>query len=333
LGHTQTVAEKYYHFKGKIADKFPIEMGIYLSDNKVEGYYYYKKIKRVIKLKGKYNPNGTLKLTEYIDYLPNAYFIGKVYKNTFVGKWITTDKTKKYPFKLYRTKRLKIKRYKNTLRYTYAKHYRPQRHIPYGLDIKINFKVPIKYQKVVLKMFDDTNLKFDEYFEKKIDDAIYDYLYFYDDNPIMEPKDYSTVSYLEDWSLNKIYENKNFLINKYSSDYYGGGPHGTEHFKYQVIDKKSSQVFPFEKIINPKFKKKIHELELKKLYEMGIYNDLDNLDFEPSKNVYFDNENLYLFYNVYEIIAYAYGPVTIKFKFDEIKNYLTPEFKKKMNID
>ena len=63
-------------------------------------------------------------------------------------------------------------------------------------------------------------------------------------------------------------------------------------------------------------------------YNESILFEADKLD--KTENFYFDNQNLYLVYQPYEIASYADGIVTIKIPFSELQDWMKDEFKQKI---
>ncbi|MFC4212960.1 hypothetical protein ACFOWA_17325 [Pedobacter lithocola] len=103
--YTQTFAQTGNLYKGTINNK--IKITLYLQGlnegtnaDQIIGVYKYDTNKDYILLNGYRNNNGNISFIE----LPNTNFtgtfLGTLTKNRIVGKWISANQTKQYPFEL-----------------------------------------------------------------------------------------------------------------------------------------------------------------------------------------------------------------------------------------
>ncbi|MCQ4035027.1 RsiV family protein [Kaistella montana] len=128
----------------------------------------------------------------------------------------------------------------------------------------------------------------------------------------------------------------NYMTIQYTGSGYTGGAHGYYNEIYKVFDVSNHKTIQISDLIinqDPKIWNRIlmtnfleNDLE-KKQAEMLLVKEIP-----LNRNFYFDKDNLYFLYNQYEIAAYAAGPVLIKIPYTEIKPFLNPDFKAKMNL-
>ncbi len=134
---------KYYHYKGKINNKYPITMDIFFTPKNVSGSYYYDKIGKRINLYGDINNNGYFELRESnSDYETTGYFKGKLNDdNSISGKWIDKDKTKSMSFfakeNYINSAKIKYYNYKN------VSYVDPNDDDSYSCTIEINYAYPV----------------------------------------------------------------------------------------------------------------------------------------------------------------------------------------------
>ncbi len=90
--------KKVVQLSGTIADKYPIVMTLSIENQEVLGFYYYKKYKTKILLKGKIKDDEFI-LEEAPDLGYETEFekgfIGKMSDSHFVGNWVNEPKNKK----------------------------------------------------------------------------------------------------------------------------------------------------------------------------------------------------------------------------------------------
>lgn len=149
-----------------------------------------------------------------------------------------------------------------------------------------------------------------------------------------------TPGFAQTWEQNssvKIFSLDNDLLTlTYRSDGYSGGAHGYYNERYRVFDLKKNRQISLNEVI----KNQDAQVWARILMTNFLENDLDKgqaemllvKDIPLNDNFYFDKQNIYFLYNQYEIAAYAAGPVLIKIPFSEIKPFLHPDFRTRMNL-
>lgn len=127
-----------------------------------------------------------------------------------------------------------------------------------------------------------------------------------------------------------------FMTVQYINSGYTGGAHGYYNETYKVFNIKTNKTLQLEDILRIKDRQVWNRI----LMENFLENDLENGQSEMllvkkiplTSNFYFDKENLYFFYNQYEITAYAAGPVTIKIPYSEVKPFLNSDFRAALDL-
>lgn len=99
--------------EGTINNKYPIAMKFKIEGEEIYGYYYYKKIKKLIFIKGTVKDNNT-EIIEYGKYgSQNGKFVGSIKDSKIVGQWYNLNKkNKKFPFELQEATGILIPYYK-----------------------------------------------------------------------------------------------------------------------------------------------------------------------------------------------------------------------------
>ena len=146
--------------------------------------------------------------------------------------------------------------------------------------------------------------------------------------------------FAQEWTQNssmKVFSHKDDILTlTYLSDGYTGGAHGYYNEMYRVFDLKSGRQITLNDVIS----NQDAQVWSRILMTQFLQEDLDRgqaemllvKDIPLNNNFYFDNANLYFLYNQYEIAAYAAGPVLIKVPFSEIKPFLQPKFRTRINL-
>ena len=149
-----------------------------------------------------------------------------------------------------------------------------------------------------------------------------------------------TPGFAQTWTQNssmKIFSHKDDVLTlTYRSDGYTGGAHGYYNELYRIFDLKTNRPISLNDVI----KNQDAQVWSRILMTHFLQEDLDKgqaemllvKDIPLNNNFYFDRQNLYFLFNQYEIAAYAAGPVLIKIPFSEIKPFLQPDFRTRINL-
>ncbi|QIG90841.1 DUF3298 and DUF4163 domain-containing protein [Chryseobacterium sp. POL2] len=147
------------------------------------------------------------------------------------------------------------------------------------------------------------------------------------DNADYEPSSRQT---WDNTSNMTVFSNQSDVLTlRYTTSGYTGGAHGFYNEIYKVFDLKNKKSINLEDVVkNPKDK-----AWEKLLMDSFIKNDKDDQKamllektIPLNHNFYFGNNSITFVYNQYEITAYAAGLVYISLQYDDIKDYLKPEF-------
>ncbi|KQT18398.1 hypothetical protein ASG31_06655 [Chryseobacterium sp. Leaf404] len=145
-------------------------------------------------------------------------------------------------------------------------------------------------------------------------------------------KEYADREYAMTWdqvSDMKVFaQTKDFLTVNYNGYGFSGGAHGYGYDLYKTVDLKKQTILQLSDFIE------ISKLNWKPvLLKHADKEMLFDENISANDNFYFDNQSITFVYNQYEIGPYAAGIIEIKVPFSEIKQYLKPEFQKRLNIN
>ncbi|GAA5090617.1 hypothetical protein GCM10023210_16970 [Chryseobacterium ginsengisoli] len=157
----------------------------------------------------------------------------------------------------------------------------------------------------------------------------------------------SDISFAQEWyessGMELVFNKNDYMHIEYSWGSYSGGAHDNYGFSERVFDIKNNKKVELKDITSmPKNKletllmKNINNVNSGTTDENGKVNNSEMLlvdKIPATENFYFDDKNLYFHYSPYEITAFAAGDITIPISWEELKGTLTPEFKKRMNIN
>ena len=152
----------------------------------------------------------------------------------------------------------------------------------------------------------------------------------------------STESYMSSYEsstkMDLKFVDQNFLSVEIFMHSYTGGAHGMQVQLYRNVDIKNNNIVNLSTILdtqNISWNSLLRRClsNYSKDSEGNSYNEsvlfeADKLD--KTENFYFDNQNIYLVYQPYEIASYADGIITIKIPFSEVEKWMTEDFKSKI---
>ncbi len=319
------VLNGFYHLKGFINNKYAITMDITVSQGQITGTMYYDKVGEYIDLKG--YQNG---LTVIIDgqYKGKSYdhFDGIVDNKGIKGTWTNPQTGKSFPFALNFTNEncALVKTYQYYLENTY-KGYKAW----YSFEGDYPVATPIKnFEDTIIKIA--LGLPEEGTFEQKIKTTAQKFVEFDKDNPDMlfniNVEIHSSIVY-----------NKNciLVIHIFTDGYYGGahGINGEECYIFDLL--KGSQI-TYEDVFAVSQRTLLREKIYPKLKnsEQGEGMDetitKDNIPFADTWG--FSDTSFFFIYNIYTIGPFAAGPFEADFTLDELRDYLTENFKKRIGL-
>ncbi len=342
---------KYYHYKGKINNKYPITMDIFFTPENVSGSYYYDKIGKRIRLYGDVDKNGFFELTESnSDYNTTGYFEGKLNDdNSISGKWLNKDKTKSMPFfaKENYVNSAGIKYYNyNTISYV-----EPNDEDSYYCEIKLNYAYPVTtpirsackpiqkdyldYNSGKIKYYTNSELDYTGKFNN-IEDFINKYAKIIDTHfecsKYENNYDYNYFTSFYD-EIEVWYNDKNILVLESNIFEYTGGAHGLGSTDFLIYDLENGKYLGYDDIFLEGKEEAIYELLEKKVNEKSENDDNFYVsELYITENIALDGNSIYFSYDPYEIAPYSVGYIKLAITYKELSQYLTPKFKAKMNI-
>lgn len=134
-----------------------------------------------------------------------------------------------------------------------------------------------------------------------------------------------------------LYNEANFLsVGRFAFDY-SGGAHGNYSTAFSVYDLSTHKVITLDDIISvdSEILKKALEKAAKKQLTDGktsLGDILNSETFDPTLNIALTNKGVLFAYAPYEIASFAQGEIRLFVPFEEIKEALKPEFKKRMGL-
>jgi Protein of unknown function (DUF3298) len=333
---------KYFHFKGKIDNKYPITMDLYVRGDAMSGKYYYDKVGQSISVSGVLNDDNTFELKEglFIEATENegsyhkktGLFKGKFeHDNSLSGTWMNPDETTKLSFELkenyLHSARFRYYEYNNKFHLKDDENnpeisFELQYAVPITAPIRAGFTVLLKNYKKM--MFGDEECG-------NIDDCIMSFV-------VKNVNTYNEEEEFMSWDISMsntvFFNDKNLLIIANHSYEFMGGAHGMPFSTYCIYDLHSGNQWQKDDILIKGKEEKINNLIKQKLIDDGVEEDLFDIDeVFVTDNIGVDGSKIYFYYNVYDITPYVYGPIELAFSYKEFDEFLTGKFKERMGLD
>ncbi len=344
--------ETLYILSGKIDNKYPITMYLTIDNDTdmISGNYYYNKHRKIIYLQaGELDNKSEVILREYFDdekgnSISSGEFRGAIKYDKdegviFKGIWYNDKQSLDFILRL--DKNSKINEIK-TADYEYE----------FISELKSDTTTPeFTSGFSILEISNHKNLvgikKINKYL-KNFFDANNLYLEWVDEmkNLAKNYPNYSFDSDRDSWIIQSLFSNTytdNISLSLVNEQYaYTGGAHGNTDYKSLIFYISSGKLIDgkvTDLIIDINDKKLIKLLRKKLINHakimMGGGNSTDQITDDDAKDNYFKfdeirlNSNFHLgvdgitfIYNQYEIAAYVFGAISIKFSYDELKLFV-----------
>lgn len=165
---------------------------------------------------------------------------------------------------------------------------------------------------------------------KNIEEAAKDFILAYRDHQPGIPTELDFGGYEAEITVRKSYENEQFVSLEANSYFFTGGAHGyggTSYFNFDIetgtlIENSTLfQNYPeFESFAEIKFKEAHTIPEGDSVNATGFW--FENDTFYLPETIGFDENNLIIIYNSYEIAPYATGPVVLEIPLTEVASFL-----------
>lgn len=117
---------------------------------------------------------------------------------------------------------------------------------------------------------------------------------------------------------------------------YSGGAHGIYSDLYLNVDMKTGQALSLSNVFtNPSSEKLSEIITAKAVKDDRTFDDLSitgSSTVTPSPQFEITNDGVVFYYEPYQIGSYAAGVIDIKFNYNELKDFINPDFFEKYNI-
>lgn len=166
--------------------------------------------------------------------------------------------------------------------------------------------------------------------------------YYEDQLKVLGKIDNEMAAFLNYYSGNNAvvkYNDKGYLVVDQFRDSYTGGAHGYYFSTFHLFDIQNQKKLALKDIIRADNKTLTTLLEKQIRIDKNIpekdpiKNHLFVNSLHPSENYYFNDLGLAFAYHPYEIASYAEGQIVVLLPYSVIKQYLTPEFAKRMKLN
>ncbi len=329
----------YAHYKGVIAEKYPITMDLAFKGDKITGFYQYDKVGNRIILDGTIDKFGQFEIIERVNDEKTGVFSGKKQGQQLSGIWQNVEKTKQLTF---------------TAKEDYS-HSAHLKYLVYSEKVKMfdtsdiaicniygNLVVPTTtpsraaYSIILQKLrhfYFGENLVSDDFnvlLGNRIQQIAKDYKDLdmtYDD----VAEDTFVWNWEENFSSDIVLNQNDFLIIKAADYFYEGGAHGMFTVDYVVYDLQTGEQWNVDDIILKNKADELSKILYTKVEPASLFDDGDKTLY-PSDIVYFTMKNIIFVYNPYDVGPWSSGVIEATVGFDEIKDFLTEKFKKRINL-
>lgn len=340
-----TITGFHKRFVGTINKTIPIVLQLSRTGEELNGYYYYTKVGKPLRLRGKLKPNGW-KISEFVnDGVETGTFDGNLVGGKIVGVWKTAKGDKQYDFELqedYSNGAMTFDNFhlESTIR-LFKEHENP------NASIKIDAIFPQKFEnQVVLQKIQDAIIEQLKpvggrvNITQALQQAVQNYFEAY-------KKDMENATSEEvqgDMAFQYSYTSEKYIRVEFNDHYllslmvwnydFMGGAHGNTQADYLVFDLKTGNLLKtqdifaananvrtkLENLINEQFRKDQKISAKTTLTEYGMNSDRIPLN----ENFFVTQKGIGFFYNAYEIAPYAMGQFEIIIPFEKLKPLLKP---------
>lgn len=119
---------------------------------------------------------------------------------------------------------------------------------------------------------------------------------------------------------------------------YSGGAHGIFFYNYLCFDLLQHKLLQFADIIQPDSSElnRLLDIALRKLYHIPMHDALSKYNMGPgisvTHKIILSETGIFFCYDPYEIASYTYGQIKVFISYTALRKWLTPAFRKRMNI-
>lgn len=146
------------------------------------------------------------------------------------------------------------------------------------------------------------------------------------------------LNYESNTDINIRFNDNGFVVVEHTAYDYSGGAHGNWGSNLICMDVAQQKVMELKDVIQADAQQlqPLVEHAFRRQYGLQPTDSLNMILFEdrllPNQNFYITSKGLGFIYNPYEVAAYVMGQVFVFIPYDELKPYMNPEFKKRMQL-
>lgn len=148
----------------------------------------------------------------------------------------------------------------------------------------------------------------------------------------------SFLNYEDLHNVSICYNDNGYVILDANVYAYSGGAHGNGGSSFFCLDVQNKKVLKLSDVISADSTRlqPIVEKAFRKQQGLKPTDSLNTILFEnhlaTTQNFYYTNKGIGFYYFPYEVAAYAFGPIQVFVPFTDLKQYLKPDFTKRMNL-
>lgn len=344
----------YRQYEGTIAGKHVVVDLEHTGDNRLVGNYTYDEHDMLLQLYAENDSsiNGSYYIFESAptsreqqnDYHNNNHWVVTFSNSTIKGQWVSEDGKKKYEISLTEVD------YKNSYSFQVFRQYDSASVKLNGFSVTaqatdqwympINMAAPEK-EFLTTSLLQIIGCKSGEQvadcIKKQNNDTYFDSYRKEVDSDITE-EDSHMYNHEMSHILSVVYNKKGFVIIEEGNYQYLGGAHGMHSNKYTNLDVAGKKVWRMGDVmtVDTAALSAILETEARRIFKIATGEKLserflvDTID--VTDNFYFTSAGVTFVYAPYAIASYADGDVYLFIPYNRLSAYLTPEFKKRMQL-
>lgn len=343
----------YRQYEGTIAGKHVVVDLEHTGDNRLMGTYTYDEHDMLLELYA--DNDSSLNGSYYIfesdptsreeenDYHNNNHWVVVFSNGTIKGQWVSEDGKKKYDISLREVD------YKDSYRFNIFRHNDSAVVKLKGFSVSaqttdqwyVPGEMPAPEKEfLTTALLEVLGCKLGEQAEDCIKKQNNDYFESYRKEVDADITEEDSHMYNHEMSriLTVVYNKNGFVTIEEANYQYMGGAHGMYNSSYTCLDVTGKKIWQLDDVmdIDTAAISAILETETRRIFKIAPGEKLserllvDTVD--VTGNFYFTSAGITFVYGPYALASYADGEVSLFIPFNRLSTYLTPEFKKRMNL-